>query len=618
VKRALFTLAVLAGGVVWAGAARAANVELFTVDNKTDLTGNLNGFNRDSCTSNDSHDLTLRITDLTEPDYHLRFIRYPLSGPNGPCPTDMLDPLTEVVSGDEDFAPAAGRIEINDRAITTDELLSTIAAQGTAPPEDDCNGEGARANDTLCFQLTVLPGDTTASFTAGIGLDYDTQAPPLPVAEAVASDTSIDITVTPPDDTTGDQYSYLAQYQTCGGTVSGEGEGEGGGLDLGLGEEGEGEGTTTSDCTFTGEFKETPLSTSNKFSIGGLSANERVQFRVLLQDDFGNRGPATALQTLIATDDLGPLGLYDGAGSQISCTPSCGSSTSTTTAGLFGWLLLLTRRGRRVLRALGRLLVRARVGAAGGALVVVIGVLAALPARADLGQMTISLDIAPYKPAIDTELVHPGQPIFPIYKCEFGAQTLPEIGGELDEHLFDGFGSLELSVGFDISQAKGFAQPTSSVSTRKCGTATATAVQLSFLKVRPGLTYRFDPALDKWGVPLVPYVRLGLVGQTYLFTNSGDFDKGKQNPLGERFGWEAAGGMMLALDFLDSIDPFVPDTTKRGIANGTFDHTFVFVEGDYQPVNSFNQPGFVFSPDDTFLGTGLPVLWKVGIAVELL
>jgi hypothetical protein len=178
---------------------------------------------------------------------------------------------------------------------------------------------------------------------------------------------------------------------------------------------------------------------------------------------------------------------------------------------------------------------------------------------------------------------------------------------------------LQLTMGFDGSQAQGKAQKSDVIGTGVCGTPTDIDVQMTMFKVRPGLTYRLDPLLDWWSVPLVPYGRAGFVALGYAFTKDGDLDNtGSTDPLGVRLGFEFAAGMMLALDFLDSIDPFVPDTTRRGRANGTFDHTFLFVEGAWQPVTTFGQPGFVFSPDDTFFGTRMPVLWKIGIAVELL
>ena len=69
---------------------------------------------------------------------------------------------------------------------------------------------------------------------------------------------------------------------------------------------------------------------------------------------------------------------------------------------------------------------------------------------------------------------------------------------------------------------------------------------------------------DKWASrPFVPYGRLGLVGAGYAWTREGafDFDQ-KQDPAGFVFGWEAAAGLMLALDFWDWIDPFTKATTS--------------------------------------------------------
>ncbi len=353
---------------------------------------------------------------------------------------------------------------------------------------------------------------------------------------------------------------------------------------------------------------------------------------MLLEDDFGNRGPATELQIASTIPSVTALDLYDGGGSAISCSPSCDdtASSTSTASGLAAVLFFLSRRGRRLLRRAGRLARRRITGETGrgprsagppGALVLLLvaGALgAAAPARADLGQLTVGMGISPYKPAIDSETVG-GKAIFPIYQCIYDDKTLTEIGGEVDEHLLDQFGSLQVSIGLSATQAQGHAQSTAILTTHKCGAQTKTDVQLTMAKLRPGITYRLDPLLDLYGVPLVPYARLGLVVEGYAFTSGGAFETGKSvDPVGVRFGWEAAGGLMLALDFLDSINPFLPDTTRRGRANGTFNHTFLFAEAAWQPVDSFGTKGFVFSNDDTFIGTGQPILWTLGIAVELL
>ena len=606
--RAPFVIVIVVVGAI-ASSAQAASVEQFQIDTKNDLTGKTNGFNVDSCTTNKDLNLILRIKELTQPDYFLRFIQYPVGAPGSPCPTDMLDPLAVVIKDSFEAPPTGGRI---------DHLESIKTSTFLGP---DVCAAGKRDNVNFCFQLTVFQDDTRALLAEGIPVDFDTELPPVPTINRVQpGNTSIAIVVDKPA-ASGDIFSYVAQFRVCSKTNAGEGEGEGAGAGEG---EGEGEGATAG-CGASGDFHETTPTTTPTITIGSLKADQEIEFRVLLVDDFGNRGDPTALDTAATAADVGPLDVYDGGGGDLSCSPSCtgsSSTTSTTSSGLGAMLFLLSRRGRRALAWIARTR-PTRLAKRGstliGMLVVAVGALAAHPARADFGQLTVDMGVSPYKPNIDSEIFN-SHKIFPIYACVYGDKILAEVGGDVDTHLWDGFGSLQLSFGFSVSQAQGKAQDVAVLSSGTCGKKTNTDVQLSMAKLRPGITYRFDALLDKWSIPLVPYARLGLVAQGFMFTKGGDFEKdGKTNPVGMRFGWEAAGGMMLALDFLDSIDPFLPDTTRRGRANGAFDHTFVFVEGAWQPVSSFGEPGFVFTPAaDTFIGTGVPVLWKVGIAVELL
>jgi hypothetical protein len=238
------------------------------------------------------------------------------------------------------------------------------------------------------------------------------------------------------------------------------------------------------------------------------------------------------------------------------------------------------------------------------------------------GRTTLALSFGEYKPNLDSEKTSTGN-IFPIYGCFYKDANLPEVGADADFHVWDGFGSLQLSLGLAVSQASGFTQPLSTTSTGACGTPTTTPTQLTMLKLKPGVTYRFDPLLDSVGFPLVPYGRIGLIGLGYMFTTNGKIDTGGQaqskpvNPLGARFGYEAAVGLSLALDFLDPIDPFIPDTTQRARSNGAFEHSYLFVEGAFQDITTFGQPGFVFSPSENLFATGWPVTLRAGVAVEL-
>jgi hypothetical protein len=106
----------------------------------------------------------------------------------------------------------------------------------------------------------------------------------------------------------------------------------------------------------------------------------------------------------------------------------------------------------------------------------------------------------------------------------------------------------------------------------------------------------------------------------YVFTKDNAFTSttDKLNPIGVRYGYEAALGLMLALDFLDKFDPFAPDVTRRARANGVFDHAFIYAEGATLQVDSFGAPGFDLSSRDDFLKSGLPASFTAGVAVELL
>lgn len=597
----------LVAAVVLGATAAAAqpSVTEMTIDGKTSLT---EGYNRADCAVTTTMPMRVRVS-VDQPSYFARFVLAPSGLPGGDCPVDMQEPELIEVFAPQQLDAISGVLEL-DRNVTAAELMTASA----------CGDEGMRFTDgTLCMQLTVNEADLTALAVQGIALDFDTTTPPaVTIDEVKLGDGSATLTLggVPDDD---ESYTVIIEVRACpeedaadAGTV----------VDAGTTEDGT--------CGATGAFTEATFDEGATFEIKGLDNETRYEARVSLRDDFDNVGPVSALVVLEPAPDLGTLDLYDGAGGDLSCAPSCGTgaTSSAANAGLGGLFLFgLTRRGRRffgrhLAHSVHRTVDRS-VERTGGrvASLLLLAALFASPARADFGQQTLSLAVSPYKPAIDSEIVahEPvSQSVFPVYRCMFQGATLAEIGGDADTHLFDGFGSLQLSVGLNLAQARGKAQPTSVLDTGECGASTDTDVELSLLKLRPGLTYRADQLLDWFSVPLVPYGRVGLVAAGFAFTKSGAFETGGVDPVGMRFGWEAAAGLMIALDFLDAIDPFVPDTTRRARANGTFDHTFLFAEGAWQQLDSFGRPGLVLSPDDEFLGTRMPVMWKLGVAVELL
>ena len=64
--------------------------------------------------------------------------------------------------------------------------------------------------------------------------------------------------------------------------------------------------------------------------------------------------------------------------------------------------------------------------------------------------------------------------------------------------------------------------------------------------------YRFDVAANEWGIPLVPYVKAGLVGIPFWVIKGPDLERVNGEPgSGVRFGYQFTGGIALQLDFLD-------------------------------------------------------------------
>ncbi len=179
-------------------------------------------------------------------------------------------------------------------------------------------------------------------------------------------------------------------------------------------------------------------------------------------------------------------------------------------------------------------------------------------------------------------------------------------GLDFDFHLLDDFGSLTLGFGVSYAKASGVARNDDNAPLK-------IPVGLHLIHVRPQLTYIFDPYIET--VPLAPYVRVGVVGATYIFTYQGQLDrKGlsntpPQSPAGIRFGAEVAFGLQFMLDVLE------PELAQQARGLGVYDHTYLKAEIAYMPINNFGQPGINLSPQ--FFGAStLPIVTTFGLVIE--
>lgn len=205
----------------------------------------------------------------------------------------------------------------------------------------------------------------------------------------------------------------------------------------------------------------------------------------------------------------------------------------------------------------------------------------------------LKMKVGMYNPqeAIDSEAGLTGSP----YSESFGSSGM--LMGEIsyDHYAYKGIGNAGggLSVGYAEKFAKASAADGSDVEVNeKKGLRIAPIKLMAF--------YDFDYAALQWGIPLVPYLRAGLVWMPWW-----SFVGGKVEYVdGERFagakwGWAATGGMALQLDFLERRLAADFDT-DLGV-----NHSYFFAEYNLTRADNFGGAGLNLSSDNFMFGLGL-------------
>ena len=194
----------------------------------------------------------------------------------------------------------------------------------------------------------------------------------------------------------------------------------------------------------------------------------------------------------------------------------------------------------------------------------------------------VEFKLGSYLPKIDSE---PGLTGTPYASTFDGAMLMLEVQGEAQ--LYQGFGTA--AVALSVGYAEKFARATQLLP----GGGTAPSADSTGIRVVPVRllgTYRFDVAAERWGIPLVPYVKAGLVGIPYWMLKGGS---------GIRFGYQATGGISLQLDFLDR--RFARDFDSGLGVN----HSYLFAEYTWASVDNFGTGGLVLSHSGWFFGLAL-------------
>lgn len=204
----------------------------------------------------------------------------------------------------------------------------------------------------------------------------------------------------------------------------------------------------------------------------------------------------------------------------------------------------------------------------------------------------LEFKLGSWLPLIDSEDGLTGTPYADTFD---GGMLLFEVQGE--RQFFQTFGTA--SVGFSVGYAEKFGRARAVLP----GGGTEPSEEATGIRVLPMrllAVYRFDVGAQRYGIPLVPYVKAGLVGIPFwMVKGSGVENVGGASGSGIRFGYQATAGVSLQLDFLDR--RFARDfDSGMGI-----NHSYLFAEYTWANVDNFGTGGLVLSSRGAFFGLGL-------------
>lgn len=385
-----------------------------------------------------------------------------------------------------------------------------------------CDGDDFRTY--VCVHLLDSSGDTVATGSAALELQLERPPPPTSLKVA-AGEHALHV-------------SWSAGAATTGATASSERYK----VHASAG------GTTVS----SGKISSTSL------RLGGLVNGTTYDVWVVAYSEAGNASDASAQSagTPAPVDDFYEIYRREGGPEQRGCQSGDGAAWP---AGL-ATLALLIRRRR----------VRRRAGAAGGAALLLLVTLAPAPARAaPRPRGSIELGVGTYRPSIDTQFQGAARP----YADVFGSRLRPvfQLLGSWTAWA-GASGQLELGVRAGFFRATGhgrFADGTTSLDTTALGIIPSGAIVTGRLQ------------LERWGVPLEPYARLGLERYNWWVTD-GD---GKTSRRGATHGWSAGLGLALSLNGFDR-------ASARELAEETgLQQLSIFAEAEWARIDEFGHKG---------------------------
>ncbi|MCY1015328.1 MXAN_2562 family outer membrane beta-barrel protein [Pyxidicoccus sp. MSG2] len=202
----------------------------------------------------------------------------------------------------------------------------------------------------------------------------------------------------------------------------------------------------------------------------------------------------------------------------------------------------------------------------------------------------IVLRLGGYRPLIDEEEALNGATP---YKDTFGDASLLLFEAELQRFFYQGIGTAGLSLSAGYGEKYAAARLADG---GKAGEQTA----LRVIPLSANVFYKFDYAAFEWGVPLVPYGKLGLNYIPWWITKgSGREVVNGKSGSGGKWGWSATGGVAFMLDVLE------PRFARDFDSDLGVNHSYLFAEYIYSDVNDFGGGGLNLSSRRWMFGLAL-------------
>jgi hypothetical protein len=204
--------------------------------------------------------------------------------------------------------------------------------------------------------------------------------------------------------------------------------------------------------------------------------------------------------------------------------------------------------------------------------------------------MFLEFKLGPYFPLIDRDPSLTSKP----YESTFG--NAPMLLGEIefDYQFFTKLGSL--AAGFSIGYSEKYGRALDPAT----GERSAESTSLQIVPMHFLLVYRFDYLAENFRVPVVPYVKGGLLMIPWWASKGGEVEVSNNfYGAGVRWGLAAIFGLSLQHDFLE------PRLARDLDSSTGINHSYLFAEFHLAEANDFGQRVLDLSSRHFMFGLGL-------------